>query len=462
MGRKELYARDHNEHQDDESYFAKRRRVFDHPNFTKLTSTEKVVLLVLMEFANPKTGRCWPGLETQCEMSKFNRGTVGRALKNIEYLDIIERERSSGGRGKPTVYIVKPYLETVAQRNSLEDSETVAHTHQNSCAETPKQLRTRTKTVAQRNTNSKEAASRKTRRSTRADASSSRWGAAKKKKLPFLEEHEQSLVERLARRVRMDEGLLRHHLADLASREGEFAVSMVVGCLDRKEASWFKKKGPGLITSIIRDPASYEDVVGQVAWDMVQDEKMDDLDEQELDEGTETDDQPEPETRLEHRRRGKALKRKSLPRVQLKEKPNERVIHDPDAFDEPDRPLAFLTSSDWSLVEQIQANSALAATQVVFKLKELAKQRGEDAVRKALQRLTDQPKADLQDRQFVRNVLENPDDACEPKSESQSVRAHQPTANRFSEAEKDYEARHLDEFDDLKSRTNGWHMNGVS
>ena len=62
------------------------------------------IFLTLATYADPKTGECWPSLNTLCADTQYSRRSMLRALTSLERDGHISRQRSTGGRGKATRY----------------------------------------------------------------------------------------------------------------------------------------------------------------------------------------------------------------------------------------------------------------------------------------------------------------------------------------------------------------------
>lgn len=64
--------------------------VIDHAN---LTAHELLVYIVLLRYRNPKTGTCFPGLQTIADAARMSRKTASRTVKALEDKGIISVKR---------------------------------------------------------------------------------------------------------------------------------------------------------------------------------------------------------------------------------------------------------------------------------------------------------------------------------------------------------------------------------
>jgi len=85
----------------------------------QLRPTPKLVLLALADHADERGG-CWPSLTRLAEITGLDRRTVTRCLNDLERVELIERDRSSGGANRSTRYrlVVQGHCAPTKQRHS--------------------------------------------------------------------------------------------------------------------------------------------------------------------------------------------------------------------------------------------------------------------------------------------------------------------------------------------------------
>ena len=79
--------------------FERMAKVLTEPNLD-LRANERLVALVLLSFADRKTMRCWPSIDTIAARAKIKRQTACQAIKKLEELRLILVTKVSTGAGR--------------------------------------------------------------------------------------------------------------------------------------------------------------------------------------------------------------------------------------------------------------------------------------------------------------------------------------------------------------------------
>ncbi len=66
----------------------------------------KLVAMVLADYADPVSGRCWPKIPTLAIQCSQSERTVQRKLKVLEELDVLHVEPNTSGDRKGNVYVL--------------------------------------------------------------------------------------------------------------------------------------------------------------------------------------------------------------------------------------------------------------------------------------------------------------------------------------------------------------------
>lgn len=101
----------------------------------RLSILELGVYTALCSFADAKTGKCFPSLQTLAQRAGTSRATVIRVLRSLKSRGLITSEQRTAETGSPKSNLY--YLPDVEARREKAESEAVPHDDQGSITETP-------------------------------------------------------------------------------------------------------------------------------------------------------------------------------------------------------------------------------------------------------------------------------------------------------------------------------------
>jgi len=92
-------------------------RMTDNCRFAPVSSTEKLVLLVLADCHNDETGRCFPGLAYLSTVTGLNRRTIQRSIQRLEQAGVICVQRGDGYQSSTYTLPSKPFPNRRSRRS---------------------------------------------------------------------------------------------------------------------------------------------------------------------------------------------------------------------------------------------------------------------------------------------------------------------------------------------------------
>jgi hypothetical protein len=92
-------------------------RMTENCRFAPVSSTEKLVLLVLADCHNDETGRCFPGLAYLSTVTGLNRRTIQRSIQRLEQAGVICVQRGDGYQSSTYTLPSKPFPNRRSRRS---------------------------------------------------------------------------------------------------------------------------------------------------------------------------------------------------------------------------------------------------------------------------------------------------------------------------------------------------------
>lgn len=103
-----------------------------------LTSSQRLVLLILANRCNSETGQCNPGVGKLARDTGLGERTVQQAIRGLEAKEILFTEHSDGGRNKTNFYSLNPAAVAPFNTNKPRNGRTVSeHKPRRKRQETP-------------------------------------------------------------------------------------------------------------------------------------------------------------------------------------------------------------------------------------------------------------------------------------------------------------------------------------